>query len=299
MRRRCAVLAVLFALLGAAPAFGQVGTKVATKALHDTAVAVRLKDGSLLVGFLVDRTADSVRIVTTAGRMTLNRSEVTEIKVIDPADLHDGVYWAPDPHDSRLFFGPTGRTLAKGSGYFSDLYLFLVNGAVGITDRITFGAGMSFVPSSDFFGNNIYYVTPKVALVRGETFNVAAGALIGFVPRSNTRANGNAGIYYLVATNGRPDASFTYGIGYSYFDSSVSGDATLMLGGNIRVARHISLMSENYIFTGAGGGYWAPIYGVRFIGDRLSADLGLMNFVGRNTVPFTPGLPWLGFAIKF
>ena len=92
-----------------------MGTKVATKALHDTAVAVRLRDGSLLVGTLVDRTADSVRIVTSAGRMTLNASEVTEIKVINAADLHDGAYWAPDPHESRLFFGPTGRTLAKGA----------------------------------------------------------------------------------------------------------------------------------------------------------------------------------------
>jgi hypothetical protein len=299
MRCRCAVLAVLSALLGTAPAFGQVGTTIATKALHDTTVAVRLKDGSLLVGLLVDRTADSVRIVTSGGRMTLNASEVTEIKVIDAADLHNGTYWAPDPHDSRLFFGPTGRTLAKGSGYFSDLYLFLVNGAVGVTDRLTLGAGMSFVPSSDFLNNNVYYVTPKVGLVRSETFNVAAGALIGVVPGSNTRTSSRAGIYYLVATSGRPDASLTYGLGYSYFDSSVSGDATLMLGGNVRVARHVSLMTENYVFTGPGGGYWAPIYGVRFIGDHLSADLGLLNFVGRNTVPFSPGLPWLGFAIKF
>ena len=295
MRRRFAVLAVLCTFLGTAPAFAQV----VTRALHDTTVTVRLKDGSLLVGLLVARTSDSVSIVTTAGRMTLTRSEVTEIRVINPADLHDGSYWPPDPHDSRLFFGPTGRTLAKGSGYFSDLYLFLVNGAVGVTDRITLGAGMSFLPSANFFTNNAYYVTPKVALVRGETFNVAVGALIGFVPHSDSHANGGAGIYYLVATNGRPDASITYGVGYSYFDSSVSGDATLMLGGTLRVARRISLMTENYIFTGPGGAYWAPIYGVRFIGDRLSADLGLVNFTGRNTVPFTPGLPWLGFAIKF
>jgi hypothetical protein len=295
MRRRFVLLTVLYALGIAAPMFGQV----AARQLNEASVAVRLKDGSLLVGLLVDQAPDSVRIVTSAGRMTLARSAIAELKVINPAEIHDGSYWPADPHDTRLFFGPTGRTLAKGSGYFSDLYLFLINGAVGLTDRITLGAGMSVFPSSNFFGNNIYYLMPKIGIVRGESFNLAAGALVGFVPRSSGRANGSAGIYYLAATNGRADASFTYGIGYSYFDSNVSGDATLMLGGNVRVARRVSLMTENYIFTGPGGGYWAPIYGVRFIGDRLSTDLGFVNFVGRGTTPFTPGLPWLGFALKF
>ena len=154
---------------------------------------------------------------------------------------------------------------------------------------------MSVFPSSDFLGNNIYYLTPKVALVRGESFNVAAGALIGFAGH----ANGSAGIYYVAATNGLPDASFTYGVGYAYFNSRVSGDATLMLGGNARVSRRLTLMAENYIFTGGGGGYWAPMYGVRFIGDRLSTDLGFVNFIGHGAAPIFPGVPWLGFAIRF
>jgi hypothetical protein len=38
---------------------------------------------------------------------------------------------------------------------------------------------------------------------------------------------------------------------------------------------------------------------VRFIGDRLSTDLGFVNFTGRNASPIFPGVPWLGFALKF
>jgi hypothetical protein len=237
MRCRFAVLIVCAMLVVAETGVAQV----VAKPLHEATVAVRLKDGSLLVGLLVDQTADSVRIVTSAGRMTLVRSAVAELKVINPAEIHDGTYWPADPHDTRLFFGPTGRTLAKGSGYFSDLYLFLVNGAWGVTDRFMMGGGMSVFPSSNFLGNNVYYLTPKVALVRGERFNVAAGALIGFAGS----ANGTAGIYYVAASNGLPDASFTYGVGYAYFNSRVSGDATLMLGGNVRVSRRLSLMTEN------------------------------------------------------
>jgi hypothetical protein len=293
MRPRSAVLAGLCALLVAAPAFGQA----AASAPRDSTVAVHLKDGSLILGRLIDQTTDSVRLMTSAGRVTLARSAVAEIKAIDPADIHAGAYWTADPHDTRLFFGPTGRTLSGGTGYFSDLYLFLITGAWGVTDRITLGAGTSLFPGTDFFRNNVYYVTPKVALVRGESFNLAAGALIGFAGR----ANGSAGIYYLAATSGRADASVTYGLGYSYFNSRVSGDATLMLGGTLRVARRVSLMTENYVFTGGGdsGGYWVPMYGVRFIGEHLSADLGFLNFTGRGSQPIFPGIPWLGFAVKF
>jgi hypothetical protein len=58
-------------------------------------------------------------------------------------------------------------------------------------------------------------------------------------------------------------------------------------------------MSENYIFTGSNGGYALPIYGIRFIGDKLSTDFGFVNFIGRGSPGIFPGLPWLGFALKF
>jgi hypothetical protein len=291
MRRRVAVLALLCSLGATAPAFAQA----IPIAARDSAVAVRLKDGSLIVGHLVEQTADTLRVVTSGGRMMIARSAVDELKVIDAADIHDGAYWPPDPHNTRLFFGPTGRTLAKGTGYFSDLYLLFINGAWGLTDRIMIGGGMSLFPSHEFFSNNVYYLTPKVALVRGESFNLAAGALIGFAGRSN----GTAGMYYLVATSGRESGSLTYGFGYSYFNSQVSGNATLMLGGTARVWRRLSFMGENYVFTGTGGGYWVPIYGMRFIGDRLSIDFGFVNYIGRGAEAFAPGVPWIGFAVKF
>lgn len=203
--------------------------------------------------------------------------------------------WPADPHDTRLFFGPTGRALEKGSCYFSDLYLFLLNVACGVTDRFMLGGGMSIFPSNDFFGNNLYYLTPKVALVQREAFNVSVGALVGFAGH----AAGSAGMFYVAATNGRPDLSFTYGAGYAYAQDKITSDALLMLGGNARISRRVSLMSENYIFTGANGGYVVPIYGVRLIGDKLSADLGFANFIGRDSPGIFPGLPWLGMAIKF
>ena len=219
---------------------------------------------------------------------------MSKIRVVSNAELHDGVYWASDPHYTRLFFGPTGRTLGKGEGYFSDFELFFLNGARGLTDRFMLGGGMSIFPSGDLT-NNLFYITPKVLLKGGERFNVAAGALIGFAGHEN----GSAGMLYVAATSGTRDNAFTYGAGWAYFNDKIAGDAALLLGGTRRVSRRVSLMTENYVFTGAGGGYALPMYGVRFFGESISADLGFINFIGRDSHPIFPGAPWVGFAVKF
>ena len=290
MRCRLTVLALVFAV-AAVPALAQSGAPP----LRDSTVAVHMRDGGLLVGRITEQSVDSIGVVTASGRMTLARSAIVEIAAVNTNDVHEGVYWPTDPHDTRLFFGPTGRVLGKKNCYFSDLYLFLVNVACGVTDRLMLGGGMSLFPSSDFLGNNLYYLTPKVALVQREAFNVSVGALVGFAGHTA----GSSGMLYAAATNGRPDLSFTYGVGYVYSQDKITSDALLMFGGNARISRRVSLMSENYIFTGRSGGYFLPIYGVRLIGDKLSTDLGFVNFFGRDVAGIFPGLPWVGMAIKF
>lgn len=293
MRRSMPIAAMLLALALALPV-ATAGAQPGPLRL-DSVYVVRLRDGSTVFGRLVAQTSDSLHLVTSAGRLSMARSSVADLKPVRASELHDGAYWPEDPHGTRLFFGPTGRTLKQGEGYFSDLYLFFVSAAVGVTDRVMIGGGMSVVPSNDFLGNNVYYLTPKVALVRGERFNVSVGALLGFAGH----VNGSAGMIYAAATNGGPDAALTYGAGWAYGQRRIRGDALLLLGGTKRVSRRVALMSENYFFTGSAGGYVLPMYGVRFVGDRLSTDLGFVNFFGRDVRPVFPGLPWVGFALNF
>ena len=260
----------------------------------DSSAVLRLRDKSTVVGHLVRQTPDSIEITTASGRMTFARSAVASVKVVSNSELHDGQYWASDPHYTRLFFGPTGRTLGKGEGYFSDTELFFLNTSWGLSDRFMLGGGMSVFPSSDIT-NNVFYVTPKVLLKGSERFNVSAGALVGFAGHEN----GSAGMLYVVASSGSRDNQFTYGAGWAYLNDKIAGDAALMLGGTRRVSRRVSLMTENYLFTGSGGGYVLPMYGMRFFGESISADLGFVNFMGCDTHPIFPGAPWIGFALKF
>jgi hypothetical protein len=265
----------------------------------NASVAARLRDGTMLLGRISEQTTDSVQITTSSGRFTVARSAIGQLRVLSAREVQDGAVWAPDPHDTRLFFGPTGRTLAAGSGYFSNTDIVLFSGAIGITDRIMVSAGMTVLPLADFLNDNLYYVAPKFALVRGESFNLAVGGLVGFSGHFSGPQSGTAAMYYLAATNGTPSASFTYGLGYASAHGTVRNSPLLLFGGNKRVARKLSLMAESYVVMSRREVTWAPVYGVRFIGDRLSTDLGLVNYMGYNAKPVFPGVPWLGFALAY
>jgi hypothetical protein len=265
------------------------GPSTASAATH----LLKLRDGSTLIGRLLTESADTVRFATSGGVLVVPRSQVTELRTIDPASVHDGRYWAPDPHATRLYFGPTGRTLKRGEGYVSDLWLFFVNGSVGVTDRFMLGGGMSIFPSDDF-SNNVFYLTPKVGVVQSENFNLSVGALVGFAGKTS----GSAGMLYGVATNGGPDASFSYGAGWAYANKDVASRPVVMLGGGKRLSRRVAFLSENYAYTGDATGALVS-YGLRFIGDKLSVDLAFWNVLAKDTTPLFPGIPWLGFALKF
>lgn len=271
---------------------------------RDTAAAVdssrtyimRTRDGSLFVGQLVRATVDSVYFVSAGGPITVPRHRVVELREIGRGSMRQGVYWAPNPNDTRLFFAPTGRMLAKGEGYFSDTWVFLMLFAGGLTDRITIGGGFSVFPTDDF-SQNVFYLTPKVGLIQRRNFNVAAGALIGVAGIADVDA-GPGGVAYTVATAGSPDASVTFGGGFIFAGSDFADEPVVMLGGERRVTRRIAIASENYVVPGEGAGLVS--YGLRLFSERMSVDLAFGNFFGVDDIDTAvPGYPYLAFAVKF
>ena len=262
---------------------------------------LRTRDGSLFVGRLTRATVDTVYFVSAGGPIALPRSAVVELRQLGRGAMRSGVYWPPNPAETRLFFAPTGRMLPRGEGYFSDTYLFFLNFVGGLTPRITLGGGFSVFPTGDFT-DNILYLTPKVGLVQTPRFNLAAGALIGFAGFGSLDFGGGSsnsfGILYGVGTGGSPDASVTFGAGVAYAGSDLANRPLLMLGGEKRVARRVSLVTENYALPGDNGTLVS--YGVRFFGDRLSTDLAFWNLFGIDDYdPVFPGIPYVAFAVKF
>lgn len=194
---------------------------------------------------------------------------------------------APDaPGGTRLLFGPTAQSLPKGQVYFGVYEFFLPFVQVGVTDRVSIGGGTPLFVGVDE-SHRPFWITPKVQVLRGRSTDVAVGVLHAAMP-----GEGGGGIGYVVATHGTQHGSFTTGAGIAY-DVDGGRAPVVMLGGEEQVRPGLKLITENYVWKGGNGIVMA---GVRFFGDRLSADVALGVPVGLGQ---TFAFPVINFVYNF
>lgn len=272
------LLLVLLVFAGA-PRLTQAQATVAPVAA-DSTVEVRLRDGSVLYGRIVERSESKVVILTSGGvRIELDMIQVASIRNVTNRG-RDGRYWPPDPNASRLFFTATARPLAKGEGYLSSYFIFFPMVGYGITDRITLAAGTPIIPGA--FGE-IWYLAPKMTLLNREKLSVAVGAL-GFWAPFEADIGSSVGIAYTAATYGSRDHALTLGAGWGYISDEGTADLSsrpvFMLGGETRRAASLKLITENWFTVDGGSLDGLSSFGVRFIGERLSTDLGIIKPIG-------------------
>ena len=247
---------------------------------------VTLKDGSTIFGRILAVNGDTVSFQTQAGNIQLSAGAIREIKEIPAADLREGEYWFPNPNYTRLFFAPTGQMLKKGEGYFSDYELFFPGFAYGLTDNVSIGGGVSLFPAD--VEEQVYYLTPKVGISVSDKVHLAAGMLF-----AGTQG-GTGGIYYGVGTFGDGNASVTLGGGYGFAGGKIESKPVGMLGGEWRVARRIGLVTENYLLPVSDDNVLYS-FGVRFLGEKITTDLALVNVVGSGVI----GVPYVDFVFRF
>ena len=258
-------LAVL--MLAASPAAAQ--TALAQTSGPAELYELVLKDGSRIYGTIERESADEVVLRTQAGAvLTARREEIASLKLVK-GRIERGEFLRPDRHRTRLFFAPTGRSLAQGEVSFGVFYFVAPFVQVGVTDRFSMGGGTPLLFGVDDW-NRPFWVTPKFQVVRTEQAQAAVGLLHVFDTDGDS-----AGIAYGVSTFGNSDNAATVGAGLAY-----AGDDRgwiVMGGGEGRVSRHVKLITENYMWRNGDGILSA---GVRFLGDRLSADVGLAIPIG-------------------
>ncbi len=254
-----------------------------------------LKDGSKLIGRIVEIGESEIQFEMSLGKMTILRSKIKGVEVVSTSSIRNGEYWFPNPNNTRLYFAPTARNLKKGEGYFADYFFVFPGIAYGVTDNITIGGGMSIIPGVDI-PDQLFYFTPKIGGEISKDLNVAVGALVATVPDSfDSDAPTTAGIFYTVGTYGTPDASVTAGIGYGYVGDEFADRPMVMVSGEKRLSRRISFVTENWMVPGVDN--LIISYGVRFFSESLSVDLGLVNILGEDT--FFPGIPYIDFVYNF
>jgi hypothetical protein len=254
-----------------------------------------LDDGSTLVGRITEVGDAEIKFQTDLGEMTISIGKIREIKEISASAIKGGQYWFTNPNRTRMFIGPTGRTLRKGEGYFADIYLFFPGVAYGLTDNITIGGGMSIFPGLDF-GEQLFYVTPKIGFPLAEKVDLAASLMLFRIPDvDDDDAPQTVGVVFGTMSLGTDDASLTGGVGFGMVDGDMADRPAVTIGGEYRLARRASLVTENWILPGVDD----PLisFGVRFFGESIAVDLALFNVLNEDAI--FPGIPYVDFVWNF
>jgi hypothetical protein len=287
-----AIFVIIFSILltASASAISKEDLKIPDP---DMVQIITLIDGSKLMGQITSIGDKEIIFKTELGDMTISIDKIKELKEIPKKAIKDGGYWFENPNTTRLYFGPTGRMLERGKGYFSDVYIFFPGVSYGLTDNITIGGGMSLFPGVDM-DDQIFYLTPKFGLKTSEKTSLAVGALIFALPEIDDESP-TVGIAYGVGTYGDPDASITVGLGYGFVEDEVADKPMFIFGGEKRFARRLSFVTENWVFPGVD----QPVisYGIRFFGEGLSVDLALFNVLDEDAI--FPGVPYIDFVFNF
>jgi len=226
-----------------------------------------LRDGTRAYGRVEHFEGGLVTFRTTAGAiLEVQAAEVLSVHPVS-GQVVAGEFRRADPNPTRLFFGPTARSLKQGDGYFGVYEIVLPFVQIGVTDRISVGAGTPLIFGDG--GARPFWITPKVQVYTSESMQASVGVM-----HFLNVGDGNFGIAYVVGTRGTTDSAVTGGVGYAYDRSydSTNGAAVVMIGAEHRMTRGMKVLSENYIFNGGA----ILTGGVRWLGERFAADLALV-----------------------
>lgn len=259
----------------------------------DSISVIETRDGSTVVGWIIDETGGVVTVATSYGELRIPRDRIAAVRIRrSRPGGGDGKYRFEDPNDTRLFFAPTGRMLPKGGGYLADYYLFFPSANYGITSRVSIGGGFSIFPTGNM-ADQVYFLTPKVGLKQSERLNIAAGALVMKLPDFDEDVP-MISVLYGVATWGGSERNVTAGIGYGMVDTKLAKTPLIVLGGEYRLTDRLAFVSENWKIP--NGPDALVSVGLRLLSENFTTDFALINDTHD---PLFPGIPYIDFVYHF
>lgn len=281
--RRAEELGVSVAAPAPSPSAAPAATNRSTPEIVGRTYSVELRSGSSFTGILRAATPLELEFETKdLGIVRVQRSNVSSFLLLNAEQTRRG--YDDVGNGTRMFFAPTARNLRKGEGYVQSIDIFLLGANYGITNNFSVGVLVPVLPG---LGLTVFAVTPKFSVPVNDKFNVGAGVLY-----ANAFGYGG-GIGYGVATYGTADNNVTLGLGYGFGGGEVSNSPVVVVGGALRVARRLSLITETY----AADGGLAGLIGARVAASRVSGSLGLLYVSGSDIGGVYPA--YAEFAYRF
>ncbi|WBO83830.1 hypothetical protein [Hymenobacter yonginensis] len=243
---------------------------------------VTLRSGSAFDGELTDRQPQRLQFLTKdLGVVQVERANIERLEELTSEVARRPANWHNIGNGNRLFFAPTARNLRQGEGSLQDISLYFVGANYGFTDNFSMGVMFSAIPTVPL-QDQFLALTPKFSAKISEKWHAGAGLLYLRIPDFEYGNNSfGVGLAYGLATYGSADDNFTVGLGYGFSGSGILSTPVLQVGGQKRISRRVSLISENYLIanskTGMGG-----LYGAKINWRRTSLGLGAFYALAYN-----------------
>jgi hypothetical protein len=266
-------------------------------------VRITMTDGSVYLGEILSQEQGIIRLKTTnLGTLQVPTVNIERLEDISGDKMRKGQYWFENPSYNRYFLGQSAQPLRKGEGYYQNIWVFFNSAHYGITKNIAIGGGFEFL--STFAAKTpIFFLSAKAGFPFGK--RSSAGATIRYLNIADFSGNDDietdlaGGVFLGTAqyTYGTSDHNLTAGIGYGVAGKETADRPVFVLSGQTRVGKRMGLMTENYIVP-VNGVEAIFIYGMRFMGERISFDLVFLNHPEIAKVIFI-GIPMVDFVFKF
>jgi len=225
------LLALLCGGQASAQEIGGVGAPVASPEKFDE---ILLKDGSLLLGRIIEESADLVVIETASlGRLEIPRANIERLA---GRDAPAGVF--PDPDQNTIMFCPTPATLPKGAAYFRDFELFLLNVGYGVTDALDLSFGTLFPVSAELF---MLSTGAKWRLVDRDSSGIGLALTGSFTLLDETTFGAFGG----VAGIGNRRNSLNLSVNRTYDDDG-DAETVFIVGGDAQMGRRNKIFAEYF-----------------------------------------------------
>ena len=136
---------------------------------------IELRDGSVLRGRIVEELPGSIVIETTSlGRIEIKTDAIS--RIIRGSERQQRQEAKFDPDVNSILLGPTPETIPRGSTYFRNFEILILNAGVGITDDLNASFGMLFPVSTTTM---LISLGLKYRLVSRETFPLGVAVAAG------------------------------------------------------------------------------------------------------------------------
>lgn len=277
--KRLYILLLLALLCGGRASAQEIGGEGVPPASPEEFDEILLKDGSLLLGRVVEESADLVVIETASlGRLEIPRAQIERLALRDaPA----GVF--ADPDQNTIMFCPTPATLPRGDAYFRDFELFLLNVGYGVTGALDLSFGTLFPVSAEVF---MLSVGAKWRLVDRDASGLGLALTGSFTVLDETQFGAIGG----VAGLGNRRNSLNLSVNRTYDDDGNS-ETVFIVGGDAQMGRRTKIFAEYFSSSSLLEDEEDDLsgfinIGFRFFGERHSFSLSGFRPLGEDLDSF-------------